>query len=845
LAGAKDTEQDLTELTDLSGARIHITGIVQGVGFRPFVYGLAARLGLAGWVRNTSSGVDIVVDGPREALETFIVALKAEAPPLSRIDSLDVVDVPANGFKTFEIVHSEPIEGAFQPISPDVCICDDCLREMIDPHDRRYLYPFINCTNCGPRFTIIADIPYDRPKTTMASFDLCPQCMAEYTNPLNRRFHAQPVACPECGPHIWLETAGQDMQETHGPFNPAYTRQVVLQAQSLLAAGKTLAIKGLGGFHLACDATNPQAVAALRQRKLRVDKPFALMLPDLQTIERYCLVSDEERELLISRQRPIVILQRRSQIDGNAPIAVECAPCQDNLGIMLPYTPLHYLLFYRFPGEGSIEPPAALVMTSGNLSEEPIAIENQEARQRLASLADAFLMHDRPIRTRCDDSVVRIFQVSPISAQPSAKELKTARKRNQKSKLNKHQPSILPIRRSRGYSPFPVQLPWSLPPLLAAGAELKNTFCVTREHYAFLSHHIGDMENYETLRSFEDGVEHFERLFRITPEAMAYDLHPNYLASRYIMERANRQSLPAVGVQHHHAHIAACMVENGLHGEQPVIGVSFDGTGYGEDGAIWGGEFLLASYGGHPTELIPENGYARLAHLAYVPLPGGDAAVRKPARTALANLWQSGLQWEAELPCVEAFCAEERMAIRSQLEHRLNSPQTSSMGRLFDAVAALAGVRQKVNYEGQAAIELEALVDPSETGSYPFELVQSDSSNSLGSSSLFIDARPLIHAVVEDKLSGAPASLIAARFHNGVATMVLEVCQAIKQNTGCQLVALSGGVWQNVTLVAKTLRLLQLDGFIVYTHHQVPPNDGGLALGQAIIAAHRLLLVKN
>ena len=828
-----------------NGARIHITGIVQGVGFRPFVYNLATRLGLAGWVRNTSAGVDIEVDGPQGALNDFIAALKREAPPLSQIDSLEAVARPANGFTTFEIIHSEPIEGAFQPISPDVCICDDCLREMMDPHDRRYLYPFINCTNCGPRFTIIADIPYDRPKTTMASFDLCGPCAGEYADPLDRRFHAQPIACPDCGPHIWLETTGQVPVEEAGPFDAAYTQDVIVSAQRLLAHGKILAIKGLGGFHLACDATNPKAVAVLRQRKLRVDKPFALMMPDLEVIAQHCQASEEEKELLNSRQRPIVILRRRIPTGNDSPtIAAETAPRQDNLGVMLPYTPLHYLLFKRFSGGKAVEPPVALVMTSGNLSEEPIAIENQEARERLASLADAFLMHNRPIRTRCDDSVVRIIKLSAVSNQPSARDIQKSKKGNQKSTISNQQSIILPIRRSRGYSPFPVHLPWELPPLLAAGAELKNTFCVTRERYAFLSHHIGDLENYETLRSFEDGVTHFERLFRITPEVLAYDLHPNYLASRYILERAARQGLPAVGVQHHHAHVAACMVENGLSGEHPVIGVSFDGTGYGEDGAIWGGEFLLSNYGGQPMGEIPQSGFARLAHLAYIPLPGGDVAVRKPARIALAYLSHYGLDWEAELASVQSFCAEERTAIRSQLDHRLNSPLTSSMGRLFDAVAALADVRQIVNYEGQAAIELEALVDPMETGAYPFELLQENGLQGVGQPVLLISTNTLIQAVVEDKLSGTPASLIAARFHNGCAAMVLAVCQAIRDRSSSRLVALSGGVWQNVTLLMKTLHLLENDDFTVYTHHQAPPNDGGLALGQAVVAAHRLNRVR-
>ncbi|HEX7973707.1 MAG TPA: carbamoyltransferase HypF, partial [Anaerolineales bacterium] len=553
-------------MSEILGARIHITGVVQGVGFRPFVYGLARRLALKGWVRNTSAGVDIEVDGSRHALEAFAQARRDAAPTLARIDSLEVQPRPADGFTGFEIVHSEPIPGAFQPISPDVCICADCLRELFDPADRRYRYPFINCTNCGPRFTIIADIPYDRPKTTMAGFTLCPECAAEYANPLDRRFHAQPVACPTCGPHVWLEFSQAGSAEAHGVA--ASHDEALLAAQHLLAQGKLVAVKGLGGFHLACDASNREAVAELRRRKLRVDKPFALMMPDLATVQAHCFVSAAERELLQSPQRPIVLLRRRP----GSNIAPEVAPLQDTLGVMLPYTPLHYLLFAP-PASASdltasrFQPAAALVMTSGNLSEEPIAVDNDEARQRLASLADAFLMHNRPIRTRCDDSVLRVVA---LPAQPTNEP--TSHPTNQRSSLH------IPLRRSRGYAPFPVRLPWESPPLLATGSELKNTFCIARERYAFLSHHIGDLQNYETLRSFEDGVGHFERLFRIRPEALAYDLHPDYLATRYALERARSESLPTVGVQHHHAHIAACMAEHGLDGGRPVIGVAFDGT---------------------------------------------------------------------------------------------------------------------------------------------------------------------------------------------------------------------------------------------------------------------------
>ncbi|MBU2611377.1 MAG: carbamoyltransferase HypF [Chloroflexi bacterium] len=800
-------------MSELRGASIHITGIVQGVGFRPFVYSLAKRFALTGWVRNTSAGVDIELDGTKSALDDFIHALKNELPPLARMDDLQTNWHDPNGFTTFEILHSEAVAGAFQPISPDVCICPDCLRELFDPKDRRYRYPFINCTNCGPRFTIITDIPYDRPNTTMAPFAMCPDCAAEYSDPLDRRFHAQPVACPKCGPGIWLERLNVQTFERSNVGDGA-----ILEAQRLLAQGKIVAIKGLGGFHLACDATNSQAVTELRNRKLRVDKPFALMMPDLETVEKHCFVNEAERELLESRQRPIVLLNRRPESN----IAVEVAPRQDTLGVMLPYTPLHYLLFapakeilpssFIFHPSSFIFPPSSfilhpLVMTSGNLSEEPIATDNDEARHRLASLADAFLMHNRDIRTRCDDSVVRVLsdQLSVISDQS----------------LNTDHWSLVtyPLRRSRGYAPDPLQLPFDAPPLLATGAELKNTFCLTRERYAFLSHHIGDMQNYETLRSFEDGVAHFERLFRIKPEAIAHDLHPDYLSTRYALQRAERDNLPAIGVQHHHAHVAACMAEHGLNGESPVIGVAFDGTGYGEDGAIWGGEFLVADY----------LGYQRPYHLAYFPLPGGDAAIRRPARTALALLWQLGLDWDERLAPAKDLCDEERMALRVQLERGLNAPLTSSMGRLFDAAAALAGVRQKVNYEAQAAIEFEALADPRETGEYPFAVDRSE-----------VQPRPAIEALIADALGGTPVPVISARFHNGLAEMVRGVCCRIRSESKINMIALSGGVWQNRQLLKRTLERMQGEGFQVYIHRQVPPNDGGLALGQAAVAIAKI-----
>ena len=789
----------------MRGLRVHITGIVQGVGFRPFVYNLATRLNLKGWVNNTSAGVDIHIEGDDADMNSFIEKLSSEKPPLAVMDEISVREVPLENFKTFDIQHSTPIEGAFQPISPDVAICDDCLRELFDPSDRRYRYPFINCTNCGPRFTIIKDIPYDRPKTTMAGFALCPDCEREYTDPTNRRFHAQPVACSVCGPYIWLEP-GAPRSDDFG--HPSTTKVVttwegddaIRETRELLSKGKIVAIKGLGGFHLACDATNASSVIELRNRKLRVDKPFALMMPDLETIEQHCYVSEAERELLLSTARPIALLKRKPESN----IALEVAPRQDWLGVMLPYTPLHYLLFAESNVERLTFNVQPLVMTSGNLSEEPIATDNDEARQRLSLLADAFLFHNRDIHIRCDDSVVRVFHSPGL-------------RNTQYATPNSHLTSrIYPLRRSRGYSPFPVKLTREAPPLLATGAELKNTFCITNKNYAFLSHHIGNMENYETLQSFEQGVEHFERLFRVKPVAIAHDLHPNYLATRYALERAQRENLPTFNIQHHHAHIAACMAEHGLDGSHPVIGLAFDGTGYGDDGAIWGGEILVADY----------RGYQRVGQLEYFPLPGGDAAIRKPARTALALLWSLGLDWDERLESVKEFCADDRTLLRTQLEKKINTPMTSSMGRLFDAAAALAGVRQSVNYEAQAAIEFEALAEPAEAGKYPFKWEPAQ-----------IGVRGAVEALVADVLAGVPTSVISARFHNGLAEACRVASMEVREATGINEVALSGGVWQNLTLLGRTLSSLRESGFQVYIHRQVPTNDGGLSLGQAVIAA--------
>jgi hydrogenase maturation protein HypF len=765
------------EQPEIRARYIHVTGLVQGVGFRPFVYNLATGLDLSGWVLNSSAGVEIEVIGPAMVLDEFVGRLRSEAPPLSRIEQIIVkeIEVPEPRPDGFVIRHSEARAGEFQPISPDVAICDDCLRELFDPNDRRYRYPFINCTNCGPRFTIIQDIPYDRPKTTMAPFPMCPDCQAEYDDPANRRFHAQPNACPVCGPRVWFQIGESAIgnQRLHRVSEPA-----IQETRRVLVEGGVVAVKGLGGFHLACDATNDEVVDKLRERKGRVDKPFALMSFDLETVEQYCKVNDAERVLLTSHERPIVLLRQRP----DSAISAHVAPGNRYLGVMLPYTPLHYLLLEPTGGF-----PPALVMTSGNYSEEPIATDNAEALERLASLADAFLLHDRDIHARCDDSVTRVFAGAE-----------------------------LPVRRSRGYAPYPVHLPFPVRQVLAVGAELKNTFCLTRERYAFLSQHIGDMENYETLRFFEQMVEQLERTFRIKPEIIAHDMHPTYLSTQYAKEH-HALRITYHAVQHHHAHIAACMAENGLSGGQPVIGVAFDGTGYGTDGAIWGGEFLIADYAS----------FHRAAHLKYVPLPGGDAAIRRPYRTALSHLWAVEVPWENDLPPAAAAPAAERTVLVQQLERGVNTVPTSSIGRLFDAVSALAGVCQEINYEAQAAIELEMLVEDGVEDAYPFGLGEQ------------VDSGPCIRAVVADVRQGVPVGVVAAKFHNGLAAMVRDICSQLRDETDLNKVALSGGVFQNITLLEKTVMFLREAGFTVYIHQLVPPNDGGIALGQAVVAGKR------
>ncbi|MFN8441202.1 MAG: carbamoyltransferase HypF [Caldilineaceae bacterium] len=782
--------------------RIEVQGVVQGVGFRPFVYSLATRFGLSGFVGNDSHGVFIEVEGEESALNDFQAALIENVPPLAHIEVLQSKTIPVQHSTGFEIVHSQDQRGERTLISPDLCICDDCLAELFDPNNRRYRYPFINCTNCGPRFTITRDIPYDRPLTTMAKFAMCPACRSEYENPLDRRFHAQPNACPVCGPQVELRIAAG------APLGRGLriTDDVIQATQKLLVDGKIVAVKGIGGFHLACDATNDQAVQLLRQRKGRVDKPFALMVRDLASVRTFAEVNEKEAALLISRQRPIVLLRKRDDFA----LSHWIAPGNHYIGVMLPYTPLHYLLLdtgNEIADSLPLLPPPSsliLVMTSGNLSDEPIVKENDEALEKLAGLVDAILLHHRPIHVRCDDSVMRVLPEESHTQSPC-------------HPVTFSSCHLLPIRRSRGYAPFPIKLPFTVPSILAVGGELKSTFCLTVDEHAFMSQHIGDMGNLETLEAFSESVTHFQSIFRTEPRLIACDLHPGYLSAKWAKE--NAQGVPVIEVQHHHAHIAALMAEHGLDGSTPVIGFSFDGTGYGTDGTIWGGEVLSADY----------CGFERVAHLKKIPLPGGDAAIKRPYRQALAHLWAAHVEWDERIPSVAASIDSERKVLLRQFESSFNTVATSSMGRLFDAVASLIGVRQTVTYEGQAAIEMEAIATTKSEAGYHFTIE--------AGTPIIIDAAPVIRSIVEDVLQGMAAETISARFHYAVAALILQLAQQIRNQRKIETVALSGGVFQNVTLLSLATEFLQNDGFTVLTHHLVPPNDGGLALGQAVVAA--------
>jgi hydrogenase maturation protein HypF len=728
----------VTQPAAVRRVRVRVSGRVQGVGFRPYVFSLAHELGLSGHVFNDSRGVVVEVEGA--AVDAFLARLPRDAPPLAAVEHLSTRSLAPTGELGFAIRPSPRGGVPDAAISPDAATCDACLAELFDPADRRHRYPFINCTDCGPRFTIVTGVPYDRPSTTMAGFTMCPACRAEYEDPRDRRFHAQPNACPECGPRVRLVAGRGELP----PGEAGAARDAVAAAALAVRSGAILAVKGIGGFHLACRADDEAAVSALRARKRREDRPFAIMAGDLDAARALVKLDGDE---IRSRARPIVIAPRRGDV------APSVAPRSRELGVMLPYSPLHHLLL--------ADAGIPLVMTSGNVSDEPIAFTDEDARRRLAGIADLFLLHDRPIRTRTDDSVLRGRRV---------------------------------VRRSRGFVPEPLPLP-AAPALLATGAELKSTFTLARDGRAWVGHHIGDLRNVETLASFADGVEHFERLFAVAPELIAHDLHPDYLSTSYALAREGEH----VAVQHHHAHLAAVLAE---HGEPEALGAIFDGTGYGTDGMIWGGELLLGGPGG----------FTRAGHLRPVRMPGGESAIREPWRMACAWLAEAGLETPPEWANV-----------RRLAETGLASPVTTSMGRLFDAVAALCRLRETVTYEGQAAIELEAAADANETAAYPLPVTDG--------AALVLDPRPTIAAIVDDLARGAGVALVAARFHNAVARATAAACREV----GAPVVVLSGGVFQNALLLDRTTEALRPAR--VLTPVRLPCNDGGISYGQAAVAA--------
>jgi hydrogenase maturation protein HypF len=752
---------------------IAVSGIVQGVGFRPFVHGLAERLGLHGFVQNQSGAVRIEVEGESSLLDRFLSELTSLPPPLARIDEVRWSRRPLQGDGLFRIAASDGDGVSPIFISPDVATCDACLAELFDFEDRRYRYPFLNCTHCGPRLTIVTGSPYDRERTTMSGFAMCARCRAEYDDPRDRRFHAQPIACPACGPQLRLLDALGRPQENSGPLRAAATA---------LRSGKIGAIKGLGGYHLACRADDEAAVRELRRRKQRDEKPFALMVRDRAAAARLCLMSETEAALLESPARPIVLLGKRPEVK----VARSVAPGNPALGIMLPYTPLHHLLLSELE-------EISLVLTSGNRSDEPIAYQDDDAINQLAGIADFFLTHDRPIHIRCDDSVTRV--VDGVE---------------------------LPLRRSRGQAPLPLTLPRECrQPVLALGGQLKATFALGRGRHAFLSHHLGDLDEFTAYRAYVEAIAHYERLFDLRAERIVHDLHPDYGSTLWARQHADGR--PVLAVQHHHAHMASCMAEHGLN--EPVIGVTFDGTGFGLDGTVWGGEFLTGDY----------RHFQRAAHLRQVPLPGGEQAIRQPWRVAAAYLLDAG----EDLGLLEGRAGPEALAtVQRMIARGLNAPRSSSAGRLFDAVAALIGIRSEVSFEGQAAMELEWLATAGcADGTYPWDMAER--ADPSGASCREVDVRPLIAAIAADVRRGVPPNAIARRFHATLAMLVARVCGSICDETGLGKVVLSGGVFMNVLLLRETTARLAAEGFQVYRHRRVPPNDGGLSLGQlAIAAAH-------
>lgn len=749
---------------------IKVEGIVQGVGFRPFIYNLARQYGLAGFVLNDSRGVLLEVEGAPDDVDQFAGQIQVQAPPRAVVEKLRRRELPALGDNIFTIKSSLSQGKKRVFVSPDLATCRHCLDELFDPANRRHRYPFVNCTGCGPRFTIVADVPYDRDKTTMKTFFMCRDCLGEYNDPADRRFHAQPNACPECGPQARILDGG-------GKSVPC--RDAIAEAARLLHCGHIMAVKGIGGFHLACNAGDNLAVTNLRRRKNRKEKPLALMVRDLEAAGRLCQLEPGAEEALLGHRRPIVLLRKR---EPNG-IAAAVAPGLNYFGVMLPYSPLHHLLLE--------ESGLVLVLTSGNRSDEPIACRDEDALTNLAGIADYFLVHNRPIQIRCDDSVVKI-----------------------------HRGIDIPVRRARGYVPEAIRVPFKFgKKILACGAQMKNTFALADNDHIILSQHMGDLENSTALAAFEEGIRHFQKLVSIYPDLIAHDLHPGYLSTRYALSR--RDAMP-IGVQHHHAHIVSCMAENGLRGM--VIGVAFDGTGYGDDGKLWGGEFLLAS----------PHGYRRKAHFRYMPLPGGEQAVRQPWRMAAAYLSviYGECFLELNIPFVKSIDHKKWPVLKKMIDLNINCPETCSVGRLFDTVAALTGLRMSTSYEGQAAVELESIADENCGTGYDYTVKEN-------SGCLEIDPAPVIAGVVGDLLTGYRLPEISARFHNTLADAVTSVCARIREASGTNEAVLSGGVFQNLLLLDRAQRRLKEAGFKVYIHRRVPANDGGIALGQAVIANER------
>ena len=806
-------------VTALHRLKIEIHGAVQGVGFRPFVYRLAQELALTGWVINNARGVFIEVEGPKPALQNFQQRLSTDKPPLAIIQSLNAKWLSPACFKDFKIRHSDAGGAKTVLVLPDAATCPDCLREIFDPANRRYRYPFTNCTNCGPRFTIITALPYDRPNTTMRRFSFCPDCQNEYESPPDRRFHAQPNACPVCGPQLDLRFTIYDLRfkketaQANVSQKQIVNDNALLRAAAAIKAGNIVAVKGLGGFHLMVDAGNAEAVAALRRRKPRKAKPFAVMVQNMSQAQQVCKISPQAEQLLTSAAAPIVLLPKKQ----NALIAAAVAPGNPNLGIMLPYTPLHHLLLQELTGP--------VVATSGNLSDEPICIDENDAMQRLGHIADAFLIHNRPIARHVDDSVAWLLLDTPRL-----------------------------LRRARGYAPLPVTLSQKMPVILATGAHLKNTVALSVGQQVFISQHIGNLESAEAVDAFERVIADFLRLYEASPLAIAHDMHPDYFSTHWAKaqqasgragEQATNKSprsparlLTCIPVQHHHAHLAACLAENGADG--PALGVIWDGTGYGSDGTIWGGEFLL----GDAAE------FRRVAHLRSFRLPGGDAAVKEPRRTALALLWElygeAALE-QTDLAPIQSFTSTEKQLLGQMLAKPFNAPRTTSAGRLFDGVAALLTPHQSVSFEGQAAMALEYLADKRVTNAYPLPLMKGeggkmkDEENKNSSftphpSPFILDWTPMLKALLQDLRLGVDPGVISAKFHNGLVEAIVKTAEQI----GEEKIALSGGCFQNRLLTEGAARRLQATGFKVLLHRQVPPNDGGISLGQIAVAAAKL-----